>query len=130
MSKKALSPTELNDRLLSGDLSRRQFHKLLAGAGLALVAAPLTPSLAAPADQATYFTWGGYDIPEMFAPYVAKHGEAPNFAAFGGTEEALTKLMAASSLTSATPATRAWPAGSPRGCSSPWISIACPTGAT
>ena len=93
MSKKALSPTELNDRLLSGDLSRRQFHKLLAGAGLALVAAPLTPSLAAPADQATYFTWGGYDIPEMFAPYVAKHGEAPNFAAFGGTEEALTKLM-------------------------------------
>ncbi len=76
-------------------MSRREFHKVLAAAGIAMVATPMVsgPARAAPADQATYFTWGGYDIPEMFAPYIDMHGEAPNFASFGGTEEALTKLM-------------------------------------
>ena len=94
-SKTDIPPQEINERLLAGDMSRRRFHKVLAAAGIAMVATPVVSrrALAAPADQATYFTWGGYDIPELFAPYIEKHGEAPNFAAFGGTEEALTKLM-------------------------------------
>ena len=94
-SKTDISPQEMTDRLQSGTLSRRQFQQMLAGAGIAMVATPvLSPSaLAAPADQGTYFTWGGYDIPELFAPYIEQHGEAPNFAAFGGSEEGLTKLM-------------------------------------
>ena len=49
---------------------------------------------AAAEDQATFFTWGGYDVPEIFKPYVAKYGEPPNFATFGGSEEALTKMRA------------------------------------
>ena len=90
-----ISPKEINERLLTGDMSRRDFHKLLAAAGVAVVATPMVSgrAQAAAADQATYFTWGGYDIPEMFAPYIEKHGEAPNFAAYGGSEEGLTKLM-------------------------------------
>ena len=94
-SKTDISAQEITERLQAGDMSRRQFHKVLAAAGVAVVATPLVSrsALAAPADQATYFTWGGYDIPELFAPYIETHGEAPNFAAFGGSEEGLTKLM-------------------------------------
>ena len=95
MSKSDVSVNEVQDKLLSGKLSRRDFHKMLGAAGVSMVLAPMAArrARAAAADQATYFTWGGYDIPEMFAPYIAKHGEAPNFSSFGGTEEALTKLL-------------------------------------
>ena len=78
----------------TGGLSRRAFNKTLLGAGVCLVAVPLASQVAksAAADQGTYFTWGGYDVPEMFGQYIKKHGEAPNFATFGGSEEALTKM--------------------------------------
>ena len=78
----------------SGGLTRRTFNKTLLGAGVSLVAMPVASKIgvAAAADQATYFTWGGYDVPEMFGTYIAKHGEPPNFASFGGSEEALTKI--------------------------------------
>jgi spermidine/putrescine transport system substrate-binding protein len=76
-----------------GKLSRRAFAKSLMAAGLAVSSVPLLPRRAqASAADATYFTWGGYDIPELFVPYQAKHGTLPNFAIFGGSEEALTKM--------------------------------------
>jgi len=77
-----------------GKLSRRKFTKSLMAAGIGVATTPLTAGLAraAAGDQGTYFTWGGYDIPELFVPYVEKHGELPNFATFGGSEEALTKM--------------------------------------
>jgi spermidine/putrescine transport system substrate-binding protein len=78
----------------SRKLSRRAFSKSLLGAGVSIVAMPLVSRLAnaAAADQATYFTWGGFDVPDIFGPYIEKHGEAPNFATFGGSEEGLTKM--------------------------------------
>ncbi len=77
-----------------GKLSRRKFTKGLLAAGVAMATVPATSrrAMAAAEDQATYFTWGGYDIPELFVPYQAKHGELPNFSIFGGSEEALTKM--------------------------------------
>jgi len=80
--------------LRAGALSRRKFTKGLLAAGVAMTAMPLTGRrvIAAEGDQATYFTWGGYDIPELFGPYIAKNGAPPNFATFGGSEEALTKM--------------------------------------
>lgn len=77
-----------------GKLSRRKFTKGLLAAGVALTTVPLPArrALAAGGDQATYFTWGGYDIPELFGPYQEKNGALPNFAIFGGSEEALTKM--------------------------------------
>ncbi|MEM6340085.1 MAG: extracellular solute-binding protein [Pseudomonadota bacterium] len=77
-----------------GKLSRRRFTKGLLAAGVAVTTTPLASkrAMAAPEDQATYFTWGGYDIPELFQPYEAKNGEMPNFAVFGASEEALTKM--------------------------------------
>lgn len=84
------------DALRSGELSRRDFNTALSALGVSLVVSPLASrkATAAAADQATYFTWGGYDVPEMFGPYIKKHGEPPNFATFGGSEEGLTKMRA------------------------------------
>ncbi len=80
--------------LRTGKLSRRAFNRSLFSVGLTTVALPLAPrrALAAPEDQATYFTWGGFDIPEYFDEYVAKRGELPNFVTYGSAEEALQKL--------------------------------------
>lgn len=102
------SKNELTDKLFSGKLSRRQFHHMLTAAGVSVVIAP-RGALAAAEDQATYFTWGGYDIPELFEPYIAKHGEPPNFAAFGGSEEALTKLRTGYIIDVAHPCNQAIP---------------------
>ncbi len=84
------------DAFRSGKLSRRDFNTALSALGVSLVLSPMVSrkAAAAAADQATYFTWGGYDVPEMFGSYIAKHGEPPNFATFGGSEEALTKMRA------------------------------------
>ena len=84
MKKSEFSVNELTDKLLSGTLSRRRFTQMLGAAGVSMVMAP--NAMAAAKDQATYFTWGGYDIPELFGPYIKKHGEPPNFATFGGSE--------------------------------------------
>ncbi len=96
MNKSDFSANELIDKLLSGRLSRRRFHQLLGAAGVSLMMTPLASRKAAAAakDQATFFTWGGYDIPELYGPYIKKHGEPPNWATFGGSEEALTKMRA------------------------------------
>jgi spermidine/putrescine transport system substrate-binding protein len=77
-----------------GKLSRRAFNRSLFALGITTVMVPLPVRrvLAAPEDQATLFTWGGFDIPDYFAEYQARNGELPNFATFGGSEEALIKL--------------------------------------
>ena len=93
MKKSEISINELTDKLLSGTLSRRRFTQILGAAGVSMVMAP-QGALAAAKDQATFFTWGGYDNPDLFGPYIKKHGEPPNLATFGGSEEALTKMRA------------------------------------
>ena len=77
-----------------GKLSRRAFTKSLMAAGVGVLTVPTAArkALAAPEDQATFFTWGGYDIPELFGAYQEKNGELPNFSIFGASEEALTKM--------------------------------------
>ncbi len=79
-----------------GTLSRRKFTQSLMAAGVGVATMPMAPRTAnaAAADQGTYFTWGGYDVPEAFGAYIAKHGEVPNFATYGGSEEAFTKMRA------------------------------------
>jgi len=77
-----------------GKLSRRDFAKSLMAVGIGMATVPVMPRgvRAAAEDQGTYFTWGGYDVPELFGQYQEKHGEMPNFSIFGGSEEALTKM--------------------------------------
>ncbi len=96
MKKSNYSKDELIDTLEGGNLSRRRFNQILGAAGISMVASPMLSgnAMAGTADQATYFTWGGWDLPDLFPEYTAKHGEAPNFATFGGSEEAFTKMRA------------------------------------
>jgi len=96
MKKSEFSHDELIDRIKSGELTRRQFAKFLGAAGISMVAAPMLSgkAMAAPDDQATFFTWGGWDLPELFPDYIEKHGEPPNFAAYGSSEEGFTKMRA------------------------------------
>lgn len=96
MGKTKFSVEEIMDKLRSGKLSRRQVHQMLAAVGVGIATVPLTSrtSFGAAADEATYFTWAGYDIPELFGQYQERNGTLPNFAVFGGSEEALTKMRA------------------------------------
>ena len=84
------------DDMKLGRLSRRDFNKGLASVGLGLVAAPLVsrPALAAAEDHPTVYTWGGYEVPEMYGEYLEKYGEAPNFSLWGDEEEAEAKIRA------------------------------------
>ena len=84
------------DDMKMGRLSRRDFHKGLASVGLAMVATPLVsrPAFAAAGDHPTVYTWGGYEVPEMYGDYLRKHGEEPNFSLWGDEEEAEAKIRA------------------------------------
>lgn len=89
-----MDKSEFTDRLATGQMTRRQLTQALAAAGLALVTLPLGGRRAAAEDQVTYFTWSGYDVPEFFPGYVAKHGANPNMPIFADEEEAFQKLRA------------------------------------
>lgn len=75
-------------------MSRRQLGKVLGAAGLSLAVMPIGGRASRAAEQAVYFTWSGYDVPEFFPAYVAKHGANPNMPVFADEEEALQKLVA------------------------------------
>ena len=102
---------DLIARIKNRDINRRDLLQGMSAAGLAVVMTPAMSQIAkaAAADQATFFTWGGYDVPEFVGPYIAKHGEPPNFATFGGSEEGLTKMRAGYVVDVAHPCNQAIP---------------------
>jgi spermidine/putrescine transport system substrate-binding protein len=89
-----MEKNELFDRIADGRMTRRDLHKALASVGLMAVAMPLVPRAARAEDQATYYTWSGYDVPEFMPGYVEKYGTTPNLPIFAEEEEAFTKLRA------------------------------------
>ena len=83
------------DRLASGrHVSRRELNAAMASLGLATVAMPLIGGKArAAGDVVEYFTWSGYEVPELHPSYQTKYGDDHVSASFfGGEEEALSKL--------------------------------------
>ena len=89
-----MDKNEFLDRIGEGTLTRRDFHNALASGGLMAVTMPLTSRTARAEDQATYFTWSGYDVPEFMPGYVEKYGTTPNMPIFAEEEEGFTKLRA------------------------------------
>lgn len=81
------------DLLAEGKLSRRDITKVLASVGVGLVTVPVLQRSAKAAEEITYFTWAGYEIPELHQAYVEKYGGSPSIAIFGEEEEALQKMM-------------------------------------
>jgi spermidine/putrescine transport system substrate-binding protein len=83
------------DKLLSGRMDRRSFHKMLAGLGLGLAAGPMmSRSALAAEEEANYFTWSGYEIPEFHQSYLKKNGKSPTSSFFGGSSEGMKKILA------------------------------------
>jgi spermidine/putrescine transport system substrate-binding protein len=89
---------DINDtikRIKNRDISRRDFSKALAAVGLTTVMMPVTSKPSQAADgEAIYFTWSGYDIPEIWPGYVEKHGVVPDTPIFGDAEESFVKVRA------------------------------------
>lgn len=75
-------------------MDRRTFNAGLASLGLAMVTLPVASRAARAAGDMTYFTWAGYEIPELHPGYVEKYGGSPNVAFFADEEEAFLKLRA------------------------------------
>ncbi len=95
MSKKNDTIDEMIEKGKEGKLSRRQFSQLLAATGITMVAQPvLSGAATAQEEQAFYFTWGGYDIPELFVEYREKHGVNPDWAPYDSADGGLTKVRA------------------------------------
>ena len=63
-----MKSNEFIARLRDGQVTRRQALKALGAMGVAVGAMPLGIRSAVAADNATYFTVGGYDDEGMFAP--------------------------------------------------------------
>ena len=67
--------------------------KLMRTALVAVGAMSLASSSALAQDsELIIFDWAGYEDPEFFTAYTAKHGDSPTFTYFGDEEEAFQKL--------------------------------------
>lgn len=75
------------------NLTRRQFARSLASMGIAVASIPLLGRAARAEPQMTYFTWGGYEIPDMHRAFIEKYGASPNISLFGDDEEGLQKIQ-------------------------------------
>jgi spermidine/putrescine-binding protein len=73
-------------------LDRRAFNAKLATLGLAMVTLPVVSTPARSAGEVTYFTWAGYEIPELHPSYIEKYGGSPETTFFADEEEAFIKL--------------------------------------
>ena len=95
--------TPLFRDLREGRISRREVVKIAASVGVGIVATQ-NPRLAAAeaGEQPMYFTWTGYDIPELWPAYEAAHG-LPHTSVFASEEEAFTKMRSGFSVDIAHP---------------------------
>ena len=85
------------EQFATGKMSRRQFNKVLASAGIATVMLPAGfsgPARADASDHPNVFTWEGWDANQHHLEYFEKYGEYPNFSIFGDEEEAFAKVKA------------------------------------
>ncbi|MBM3586048.1 MAG: extracellular solute-binding protein [Alphaproteobacteria bacterium] len=92
MHKPQMGLNEFQDRLYSGQLSRRRALGVLGSVGV--VATAFKPGAARAAQVPLVFEWSGYEVPELYPPYVQKHGEEmmPEFSFFGTEQEMATKI--------------------------------------
>jgi spermidine/putrescine-binding protein len=88
-------------------LGRRAFNRRLAALGLAALWLPLEARQTRAADAITYFTWSGYEVPELHKTYIEKYGRGPDTSLFGDEEEAFQKLRSGFAADVAHPCTYA-----------------------
>lgn len=87
------NPGDMIKRFRDGGLSRRQMGKFMASLGLAVITMPIS-RIGRAASDPLFYTWSGYDAPDLYKSYVAKHGGMPRVAIMANQEEALQKMLA------------------------------------
>ncbi|MEO1193053.1 MAG: extracellular solute-binding protein [Pseudomonadota bacterium] len=86
---------DLIGQIQEGRVSRRDLGRMAAGLGITAALLPMAGRGAqAAGGDAVYFTWSGYDIPEMYQAYIDQYGEPPKTPVFADMEEALQKIRA------------------------------------
>jgi spermidine/putrescine transport system substrate-binding protein len=85
---------DLATALREGGVSRRQALEYLGALGVGFALMPVGSRAKADEDQALSFTWSGYDVPELFGAYAAKHGGPPEFSLYADGNEAFNKVRA------------------------------------
>lgn len=93
-SEEKMDKNEMMDRLAAGTLSRRNMLKGLSALGIGVTMTPYFHNQAIAAAQATYFTWEGYELPELHGDYIKKRGGSPEVSIFADEGEALQKMKA------------------------------------
>jgi spermidine/putrescine transport system substrate-binding protein len=83
----------LRDSMLRGKLSRREFGRIaaLAGVGVSMMSLGAR-SVRADGSDVIYYVLGGFAEEGLFKPYVAKTGALPSTSFWGDEEEAFIKL--------------------------------------
>src|SRR5688572_16484252 len=85
---------DMIEKASRGWRSRRQFSQLLSMTGVSLVTVPaIARPAAAEGEEAFYFTWGGYDVPELLGEYYEKHGAYPDMAPYASSNDGLAKVQ-------------------------------------
>ena len=85
---------KFKDLLAEGKMTRRQMTKALASVGLGLATLPVMKQPAKAAENdIVYYTWAGYEIPELHPSYFEKYGASPESSIFADEDEALQKLV-------------------------------------
>lgn len=72
--------------------TRRAFTAALGALGLGMVTVPLLARSGRAAENLTYFTWSGYEIPELHRAYIEKYGGSPSVSFLSDEEDALQKV--------------------------------------
>ncbi|MEX2650203.1 MAG: extracellular solute-binding protein [Alphaproteobacteria bacterium] len=93
------------DEFKRGTVDRRTLGKAMASLGLATAIAPIAGPARAEAKMPLYFTWSGYEIPELHPPFVTKYGRQIDFTNFADEDEAFSKLRAGFQVDLAHPCT-------------------------
>ncbi len=83
------------DRIFQGKASRREIARTASAAGVVGIAMPVLshPVMAQTGSDLMYFTWGGFEAPELFPAFAETWGE-PSTSFYGDEYEAIEKLRA------------------------------------
>ena len=83
------------DRIFQGKANRREIARTASAAGVVGVAMPVLshPVMAQTGSDLMYFTWGGFEAPELFPAFAETWGE-PSTSFYGDEYEAIEKLRA------------------------------------
>ena len=73
-------------------MDRRAFNRYVGSLGLGLMTLPLAARRGQAAGDITYFTWAGYEVPELHPSFIEKYGGSPEISFFEEEESALAKL--------------------------------------